>query len=457
MPYRKDRAHADQIAVLTVVKNTYLILLILFAGCRTTEPVPVVVQPDPVTASQASLVSVQATGASSAEVIVKSIRMEPSGWRLTAQTGQGGVVPFTVGETQTLRDFMLTSLRLSGLTVGQTYQLRLAFRFADRDSITALRTYTHRLNNSPTGGPRWTRLAHASFSGGDYTTCPVAVDGICGSNPMNGCGNPTIGAYVGNQVQVVRYAGPTQPFMDVKIYNRQADEWQLLSADRRTPRHGFVQYNVFFQGVDRHQFSGLGYIIEERSASKYFFFRGMGAIFPVGGSPVNPSYGGEDGELVFFTTTDEAYFLTQNGSPAMRSIDAVFTQTVRAPLPEPPGLMATFSIRNIGYVVNQRPGQPTRLWAYNPATDSWTKRADFPGDARQRGVGFAMARQGYFGLGVTAEGRGCATSGSMTLWPTAGSTSRTIRVRAISLWPSSVHPTGPGLSGLMWAGATKRS
>ena len=92
-----------------------------------------------------------------------------------------------------------------------------------------------------------------------------------------------------------------------------------------------------------------------------------------------------------FTTTDEAYFLTQNGSSAMRSIDAIFTQTVRAPLPEPPGTLATFSIRNIGYVVNQRPGQPVRLWAYDPATDSWIRKADFPGAGRSRGVAFSMA------------------------------------------------------------------
>jgi hypothetical protein len=90
----------------------------------------------------------------------------------------------------------------------------------------------------------------------------------------------------------------------------------------------------------------------------------------------------------------------------MRSIHAQFDQTVRAPLPEPIGTLATFSIRNIGYVVNQRLGQPVRLWAYNPATDAWTRKADFPGAARSRGTGFAMARRGYFGLGLADDGQG---------------------------------------------------
>lgn len=372
-------------------------------GCQTAEVIAPIQMSDPVTASQASLVSVQALDATSAEVVVKSIRLDDSGWQITARSANGNAVPLTPGTAKELPDFKLTTLRLNGLVAGQTYQFQVAFRFGGQDSLTAVRTYTHRLDTSP----RWTRLAHATFSGGDYTAYPVAIDGICGPNPMNGCGNPTIGAYVGNQVQLLRYPGPLQNYMDNRHYDRTTDTWPYYPSDRfRTARHGMVQYNLFFHSVDRYQFSGLGFITEERAPSKYFYYRDMSAILPVGGSPVNPSYEGEDGELIFFTTTDEAYFLTQNGSPAMRSIHALFDQTVRTPLPETPGIMATFSIRNIGYVVNQRPGEPIRLWAYHPDTDTWTRRADFPGAARSRGVGFSMARNGYFGLGITPDGQG---------------------------------------------------
>ncbi|QMW04359.1 hypothetical protein [Spirosoma foliorum] len=378
-------------------------LLLIGAACQTAAVIAPILDDDPVTASQASLVSVQATSATSAEIIVKSIRLDDGGWRITASAEQGGAIGLSVGGTKTLADFKLTTVQVTGLVVGRTYQFQLAFRFADQDSLTVIRTYTHRLDTSP----HWTRLTHASFSGGDYTACPVAIDGICGPNPLNGCGDPSLGAYVGNQVQLLRYAGPLQNYMSVLRYDRATDSWPFYpSTAYRVPRHGMITYNLFFQHVDRYQFSGLGFIAEERAASKYFYYHDMSAIFPVSGSVVNPPYGGEDGEVAFFTTTEEAYFLTQNGSPAMRSIHAIFTQTVRAPLPEPPGTLATFSIRNIGYVVNQRPGQPTRLWAYDPVTDSWKKRADFPGMVRQRGTAFSLARNGYFGLGLTDEGLG---------------------------------------------------
>ncbi len=395
----------------------FFLLFISFVRCRSVEPVPIVVPPDPVTASQASLVSVQATGATSAEVIVKAIRTESNGWRLTARNTGGQVVTLTPATAIPVRKdswlpvlFSLTSLTATGLVAGQTYQFRLDFLLAGRDSVTALRSYTHRPDPLPTErGLRWTRLAHAAFDGGDYTGCPVAVDGICDPNPMNGCGNPAMGAFLGNQVQLLRYAGPNAATMQLWYYDRASDSWpQFPGFIYGPPRRQMIQYNLYYQNVDRHYFVGLGYQTEERAPSKYFFYRDMLAIFPDRNkaSAVLPPYEGEDGEVVFFTTTDEAYFLTQNGSPAMRSIDAIFTQTIRAPLPEPPGTLATFSIRNVGYVVNQRPGQPTRLWAYNPATDSWTKRADFPGDARQRGSAFALARKGYFGLGLSPDGRG---------------------------------------------------
>lgn len=371
--------------------------------CQPTEVVAPIVATDFVTASQASLVSVRATGNASAEVIVKSIRLDESGWQLTANAASDGAIPLAAGTTKILPDFSLTTFQLNGLVVGRKYQLRLSFRFADTDTLTAVREYVHQLDTSP----HWNRLAHASFSGGDYTGYPVAVDGICDPNPFNGCGNPGTGAYVGNKVQLLRYAGPLKTQLDVQFYDRASDSWPYYpTSNLKIPRHGVIQYNLFYHGVDRYQFSGLGYIAEERAPSNYFYYRDMSAIFPVGGSVVNPPYGGEDGELAFFTTTDEAYFLTNNGSPAMRSIHADFTQTVRAPLPESPGTLATFSIQNIGYVVNQQPGQPTRLWAYDPHTDAWTKRADFPGVSRQRGTGFALARKGYFGLGLTLDGQG---------------------------------------------------
>ena len=313
----------------TFYKVLLYTIVLLVISCRTTEVIAPIQMADPVTASQASLVSIQAMDATSAEVVVKSIRLEDLDWQITARSADGIAVALTPGATKELPDFNLTTLRLNGLVVGQTYQVQVAFRFGGQDSLTTVRTYTHRLDTTP----RWTRLAHASFSGGDYTACPVAVDEICGANLLNGCGNPGTGAYVGNRVQLLRYPGPNRTFMDTKRYDRATDSWPYYpTADPIAPRHNVMQFNLFFHGVDRYRLTGLGFIAEERAASKYFYYRTMRVVIPDGrDQAVNPSYEGEDGELLFFTTTDEAYFLTQNGSPAMRSIHALFDQTVRAP------------------------------------------------------------------------------------------------------------------------------
>lgn len=40
------------------------------------------------------------------------------------------------------------------------------------------------------------------------------------------------------------------------------------------------------------------------------------------------------------------------------------------------------------------------FWAYHPSTDSWVRKADFPGEARSNAVGFSIDNTGYIGLGV---------------------------------------------------------
>lgn len=42
------------------------------------------------------------------------------------------------------------------------------------------------------------------------------------------------------------------------------------------------------------------------------------------------------------------------------------------------------------------------FWEYNPATDVWTKKADFSGGTRWRAVGFSIAGKGYIGTGTSS-------------------------------------------------------
>lgn len=39
------------------------------------------------------------------------------------------------------------------------------------------------------------------------------------------------------------------------------------------------------------------------------------------------------------------------------------------------------------------------FWEYDPATDAWTQKADFGGDARHGAVGFSISQKGYLGTG----------------------------------------------------------
>jgi len=40
------------------------------------------------------------------------------------------------------------------------------------------------------------------------------------------------------------------------------------------------------------------------------------------------------------------------------------------------------------------------FWEYDPATNVWTKKADFPGDARLGAIGFSVGNKGYVGTGL---------------------------------------------------------
>ena len=65
-----------------------------------------------------------------------------------------------------------------------------------------------------------------------------------------------------------------------------------------------------------------------------------------------------------------------------------------------------FSIGNKGYIGTGNDGgaigerEKNDFWEYDPATDKWTKKADFPGGNRIGAVGFSIGNKGYIGTGV---------------------------------------------------------
>ncbi len=371
------------------INGLVFLLGICLLGCREPTPVLTTISLKEPPVQQASIVSVQPTGPTTADLLVKVTgKPTTTNWQLSGQTATAQSLVISAGAGIQEGPFDLVPYRVSGLVAGQEARFSLNFQFGSQETITALRKYTHR----PAGkGNNWTRLAHVPIDVGDLTGYPVNF------------GQRGASEFVG----ITRYVNEQK--LEAWTYSRSVDKWfvdDFSAAGRSLPRKGFLQFNLYYQGVDRYFFYGMGYFVNELAPNKYFYDRNLFGVFPDGASIVLPSYQGEDGEVSFFTTIDEVYFLTQNGSPAMRSINANFPQTARAPLPEPPGTLATFTLDERGYVINQRPGQPVRLWQYNPTTDTWQRRADFPGMSRSRGAGFSVGNRGYFGLGTDPDQQG---------------------------------------------------
>lgn len=65
-----------------------------------------------------------------------------------------------------------------------------------------------------------------------------------------------------------------------------------------------------------------------------------------------------------------------------------------------------FSIGTKGYIGTGTPdGFEDRgdFWEYDPATNTWTQKADFEGGRRKLATGFSIGTKGYLGLGISAD------------------------------------------------------
>jgi N-acetylneuraminic acid mutarotase len=72
-------------------------------------------------------------------------------------------------------------------------------------------------------------------------------------------------------------------------------------------------------------------------------------------------------------------------------------------------LMTSFTIGQYAFVGTGTTGIFTstgskEFYRYDPSTDSWTRKADFPGDGRNAATGFAIGNFGYLGTGANTTG-----------------------------------------------------
>ena len=354
-------------------------LFIWGVSCRRTDPTPTIFTSERQAVARTSLVSVLATGNQTAEIIVKSSpSLTVADWQLTAQTVDGKSMALVTQDSKPLTTFTLNVIRASGLTVGQTYRFRLRFLYNERDTLQVERVYQH------TAPANWRRLAHLDADGGDFTAMLISTSSD--NDPFG----------MASSLRTYRYVN--EQSSSRLIYQTDQDNWLAFDQLNATVTHQQVLFRLKPTPGVEWIIQGLGYRYNAQDFQKRVYSKEFSSP-----AKFKPDYAGEDGEVALFTTTTQAFFLTQEGSPALWIRDGNWDQHRGRDFPEMPGTLATFTINETGYVINQREGQPTHLFSYNPATNQWTRRADFPGTSRSRGVGFSASGRGYFGAGVTGE------------------------------------------------------
>ena len=357
----------------------FLFGTILYDGCKSTEPI-VYTPFNPVTSS-ASLVSVRSTSSTTAEVVIKTTSgLDDRDWQLTARTPQGDPINLTPTTKQSLVHYSLNSFQSQSLTIGQNYQFKLRFVYNDQDTLTVERTYQHNLP------AYWRRLSHLDANDGDFTGSLLISE-------QSGI------AYI----SAIRYVTDEQ--WQALLYDRARDQWLSSSVPdlvaAYVPRHGLVRFQLQTPTAVTYVFNGLGFLYNSLDQNHRIYKKTMFVKDNSGVKEIN--YAGGDGEIAFFTTLDRAFLLTQLGPASLWIRRGDWEQYKGQDFPEAPGTMATFTVNGIGYVVNQIEGRLPHLYAYNPGTDQWSRRADFPGTPRSRGVGFSTGNLGYFGMGTTGE------------------------------------------------------
>jgi N-acetylneuraminic acid mutarotase len=114
-------------------------------------------------------------------------------------------------------------------------------------------------------------------------------------------------------------------------------------------------------------------------------------------------------DLVSFSTTSKAYIGLGYGIRSFWEYNPAENRFIRkSDFPYAINKYPVcFSINNNGYVIysngnNHYSGTSTitELWEYNSIEDKWTRKADFPGLNRNSGVAFNIRNKGYFGTGA---------------------------------------------------------
>ena len=101
-----------------------------------------------------------------------------------------------------------------------------------------------------------------------------------------------------------------------------------------------------------------------------------------------------------------------------------------------------FSIGSKGYIGTGNTGlmRVKDFWEYDPATNAWTQKADFGGEGRTYATGFSIGSKGYVGTGLDSN-----LANVKDFWEyTPEGTSIAIDIKP-GTFPNSINPRGKGV------------
>ena len=152
------------------------------------------------------------------------------------------------------------------------------------------------------------------------------------------------------------------------------------------------------------------------------FYIGVGAVLLSWSSVVSAQWvqdknsypGGIDDAAIAFSIGDSVYIGGgSNGSKAFYKFDpSNGSWTPRASLPHPNAFGVGFTIGTKGYMAtgqvdpqgSGQAGVSNEMWQYDPATNSWTKKASLPAGVRDAAFAFVVGSKAYLGGGTDAAG-----------------------------------------------------
>ena len=178
---------------------------------------------------------------------------------------------------------------------------------------------------------------------------------------------------------------------------------------RKADFPGGVRYNAAIFSIGTKVFLGLGYNLSSNFFRDFWEWDEATDVWTRKADyPGNAS-----GGVVSFSIGTKGYIGTGNIFGTTGSTNefweydpAANSWTQKESLPNTPSraYAAGFSIGNKGYIgVGIKDGGVSGyyqdFWEWDQTTNKWTKKADFPGNARTAAIGFSIGSKGYIGTG----------------------------------------------------------